>query len=67
MFWDFYLPPIVLVCGELWLQTGREEDCSLPLADLVVIIEMRGVGVLTSTLDGDRIWCRGPVEAGVPD
>ena len=46
---------------------GERGRCSLPLMDPVVIIEMRGVGVLASTLDGDRIWCWGPVEAGDPD
>jgi hypothetical protein len=33
-----------------------EESCSLYLADLIAIIEVRGEEVLASTLDGDRLW-----------
>jgi hypothetical protein len=40
-----------------------EESGSLYLIDLIAIIEVRGEEVLTSTLDGDRMWRRGP---GVP-
>jgi hypothetical protein len=40
-----------------------EESCSLYLVDLIAIIEVQGEEVLASTLDGDRMWRRGP---GVP-
>ena len=36
----FLPPPLVFESGELWLQLGREEDCSLPLADPAIVIEM---------------------------
>jgi hypothetical protein len=62
MFWDFYLPPIV----ESVVSRGcsrLEGSCSLYLVDPIAIIEVRGEEVLASTLDGDRMWRRGP---GVP-
>jgi hypothetical protein len=40
-----------------------EESGSLYLVDPIAIIEVRGEEVLASTLDGDRVWRRGP---GVP-
>jgi hypothetical protein len=40
-----------------------EESGSLYLVDPIAIIEVRGDEVLASTLDGDRLWRRGP---GVP-
>jgi hypothetical protein len=40
-----------------------EESGSLYLIDPIAIIEVRGEEVLASTLDGDRLWRRGP---GVP-
>jgi hypothetical protein len=62
IFWDFYLPPIdesVVIRG----CSRGEESGSLYLADPIAIIEVRGEEVLTSTLDGDRTWRRGP---GIP-
>jgi hypothetical protein len=44
-----------------------EESCSLYLADLIAIIEVRGEEVLASTLDGDRMWRRVPGVPGVPE
>jgi hypothetical protein len=40
-----------------------EESGSLYLVDTMAIIKVRGEEVLASTLDGDRMWRRGP---GVP-
>jgi hypothetical protein len=40
-----------------------EESGSLYLVDPIAIIEVREEEVLASTLDGDRMWRRGP---GVP-
>jgi hypothetical protein len=40
-----------------------EKSGSLYLVDPIAIIEVRGEEVLASTLDGDRMWRRGP---GVP-
>jgi hypothetical protein len=59
MFWDFYLPPI----DECMVSRGcsrLEERGSIYLVDLVAIIEVRRVEVLASTLDGSRLWRRGP-------
>jgi hypothetical protein len=42
-----------------------EGSCSLYLADPIAIIEVRGEEVLASTLDGDRMWRRGPRVPGV--
>jgi hypothetical protein len=65
MFWDFYLPLSESVvsrgCSRL------EESGSLYLVDPIAIIEVRGEEVLTSTLDGDRIWRRVPGVPGVPE
>jgi hypothetical protein len=55
MFWDFYLPPI----GESVVSRGYrrlEERGSIYLVDPVVIIEVRGEGVLAPTLDRSRRW-----------
>jgi hypothetical protein len=58
----FLPPPIVesvVSCG-----CSRLEDSgSLYIVDPIAIIEVRGEEVLASTLDGDRMWRRGP---GVP-
>jgi hypothetical protein len=62
MFWDFYLPTVVesvVRCG----CSRLEEIASLYLVDPIAIIEVRGEELLASTLDGDRMWRRGP---GVP-
>jgi hypothetical protein len=59
MFWDFYLPPI----DECMVSRGcsrLEERGSIYLVDPVAIIEVRGEEVLASTLDGSRLWRRGP-------
>jgi hypothetical protein len=59
MFWDFYLPLI----GECVVSRGcsrLEERGSIYLVDPVAIIEVRGEEVLASTLDGSRVWRRGP-------
>jgi hypothetical protein len=58
-----YLPPPVV---ESVVSRGccrLEESGSLYLVDPIAIIEVRGEEVLASTLDGDRLWRRGP---GVP-
>jgi hypothetical protein len=44
-----------------------EESGSLYLIDLIAIIEVRGEEVLASTLDGDRMWRRGPMILGVSE
>jgi hypothetical protein len=52
-------PPVVesvVSCGRSQL----EESGSLYLVDPIAIIEVRGEEVLASTLDGDRLWRRGP-------
>jgi hypothetical protein len=62
MFWDFYLSPIdksVVSCGCSW----GEESGSLYLADSIAITEVRGEEVIAPTLDGGRLWRRGP---GIP-
>jgi hypothetical protein len=59
MFWDFYLPPI----DERMASRGcnrLEESGSLYLVDPISIIEVRGEEVLAPTLDGSRLWRRGP-------
>jgi hypothetical protein len=59
MFWDFYLRLIgecVVSCG----CSRLEERGSIYLVDPVAIIEVRGEEVLASTLDGSRVWRRGP-------
>jgi hypothetical protein len=58
----FLPPPVVesvVSCG----CSRLEESGSLYLVDPIAIIEVRGEEVLASTLDGDRMWRRGP---GVP-
>jgi hypothetical protein len=62
MFWDFYLPPVVESVVSRGCSRG-EESGSLYLADPIAIIEVRGEEVLTSTLDGNRMWRWDP---GVP-
>jgi hypothetical protein len=57
--WDFYLPPIVEIVVSFGCSRG-EESGSLYLVDLIAIIEVRAEEVLTSTLDGSRLWRRGP-------
>jgi hypothetical protein len=42
-----------------------EESVSLYLVDPNAIIEVRGEEVLASTLDGDKMWRRGPGVPGV--
>jgi hypothetical protein len=59
MFWDLYLPLIVESVMSRGCSSG-EESCSLYLADLIAIIEVRGEEVLASTLYGGRLWRRGP-------
>jgi hypothetical protein len=44
-----------------------EESCSLYLTDLIAIIEVRVEEVLASTLDGGRMWRRGPGVPGAPE
>jgi hypothetical protein len=44
-----------------------EESCSLYLADPIAIIEVRGEEVLTSTIDGDRLWNWVLEVLGVPE
>jgi hypothetical protein len=59
MFRYFYLPPI----DESMVTRGcsrLEEKGSIYLVDSVAIIKVRGEGVLASTLDGSRLWRRGP-------
>jgi hypothetical protein len=58
----FLSPPVV----ESVVSRGcsrLEESGSLYLVDPIAIIKVRGEEVLASTLDGDRVWRRGP---GVP-
>jgi hypothetical protein len=57
-----FLPPPV-VQSVVSRGCSRLESGSLYLVDLIAIIEVRGEEVLASTLDGDRMWRRGP---GVP-
>jgi hypothetical protein len=63
-----FLPsPYRWVCGECVVSRGcsrLEERGSIYLVDSVAIIEVRGEEVLASTLDGSRVWRRGP---GWPD
>jgi hypothetical protein len=44
-----------------------EESGSLYLVDPIAIIEVRREEVLASTLDGDRMWRRGPRVPGVSE
>jgi hypothetical protein len=62
-----FLPPPVV---ESMVSRGcsrLEESGSLYLADPIAIIEVRGEEVLASTLDGDRMWRRGPGVPGGPE
>jgi hypothetical protein len=58
-----FLPPPVVESVVRRGCSRLKESCSLYLVDLIAIIEVRGEEVLASTLDGDRMWRRGP---GVP-
>jgi hypothetical protein len=61
----FLPPPVVesvVSCG----CSRLEESGSLYLVDPIAIIEMRVEEVLASTLDGDRMWRRGPGYQVVP-
>lgn len=64
MFWDFNLPLKYLRVVSHDCSGEREEEAPFPLFDPILIIEVRGVGVMN--LDGDSMWCLGPVEVGVP-
>jgi hypothetical protein len=59
-----FLPPPVVDSVVSRGCSRLEESGSLYLVDLIAIIEVRGEEVLASTLDGDRMWRRGP---RVPD
>jgi hypothetical protein len=59
MFWNFYLPPIDEY-GESLLQSVRGKWLPLYLVDPIAIVEVRGEEVLAPTLDGSRLWRRGP-------
>jgi hypothetical protein len=62
-----FLPPLIV---ESVVSHGcsRLEECgSLYLVDPIAIIEVRGEEVLASTLDGDRMWRRGPEVPGVSE
>jgi hypothetical protein len=58
-----FLPPPVVQSVVSRGCSRLEESGSLYLIDRIAIIEVRGEEVLASTLDGDRMWRRGP---GVP-
>jgi hypothetical protein len=58
-----FLPPPVVESVVSRGCSRLEESGSLYLVDPIAIIEVRGEEVLASTLDGDRMWRRGP---GVP-
>jgi hypothetical protein len=60
-----FLPPHVVGSVVSRGCSWGEESCSLYLADPIPIIEVRGEEVLASTLDGDRMWRRGPRVPGV--
>jgi hypothetical protein len=56
-----FLPPPI---GECVVSRGcsrLEEGGSIYLVDPIAIIEVRGEKVLASTLDGSRLWRRGPM------
>jgi hypothetical protein len=55
-----FLPPLVVESVMSRGCSRLEESGSLYLVDLIDIIEVRGEEVLASTLDGDRLWRRGP-------
>jgi hypothetical protein len=59
MFWDFYLSNVVESVVSRGCRRG-EESGSLYLVDPIAIIEVRGEEVLAPTLDGGRLWRRGP-------
>jgi hypothetical protein len=58
-----FLPPPIVESVVSRCCSRLEENGSLYLVDLIAIIEVRGEEVLASTLDGDRMWRRGP---GIP-
>jgi hypothetical protein len=55
-----FLPPPVVESVVSRGFSRLEESGSLYLIDPIAIIEVRGEEVLASTLDGDRMWRRGP-------
>jgi hypothetical protein len=55
-----FLPPPVVGSVVSRGCSRLEESGSLYLVDLIAIIELREEEVLASTLDGDRLWRRGP-------
>jgi hypothetical protein len=59
-----FLPPLVFESVVSRGCSRLEESGSLYLVDPIAIIEVRGEEVLTSTLDGDRMWRRGPGAPG---
>jgi hypothetical protein len=59
MFSDFYLSPIDECMVSRSCSRG-EKSGSLYLADPIAINEVRVGEVLASTLDGSRLWRRGP-------
>jgi hypothetical protein len=58
-----FLPPPVVESVVSRGCSRLEESGSLYLVDPIAIIKVRGEEVLASTLDGDRMWRRGP---GIP-
>jgi hypothetical protein len=57
------IPPLKVNSWLGWQNSPSTQSCSLYLADLIAIIEVRGEKVIASTVDGDRLWRWGP---GVP-
>jgi hypothetical protein len=55
-----FLPPPVVGSVVSRGCSRLEEGVSLYLVDPIAIIEVRGEEVLSSTLDGDRMWRQGP-------
>jgi hypothetical protein len=55
-----FLPPPIVESVVSRGCSRLEESGSLYLVDPIAIIEVRGEEVLASTLDGDRMWRRGP-------
>jgi hypothetical protein len=58
-----FLPPSVVESVVSHGCSRLEESVSLYLVDPIAIIEVRGEEVVSSTIDGDRLWRRGP---GIP-
>jgi hypothetical protein len=55
-----FLPPPIGECVVIRDCSRLEERGSIYLVDPVAIIKVRGEEVLASTLDGSRLWRRGP-------